>query len=126
MAIDYLEPASVPVVPGAEAQEVVYAKDQPEYNPLRTLVSHDTRRAVLSRWSPTAEQRKAIAEGKDIYLQLLTFHRPLQPILMFIADDGDAEEIKDTLWPRSHQVVGLKVVEQDNTPCESPETAAQA
>lgn len=120
--IDYLEPASVPVVPGTEAREVVYAKDQPEYNPLRTLVSEDTKRAVLSRWSPTAEQRKAIAEGKDIFLKLLTFHRPLQPILIFLADDSDAEEIKDILWPTAREAAGLKAVEADNTSWGSTET----
>jgi hypothetical protein len=97
--IDYLQPSEGPVVLGSEAQEVVYAKNQPEYNPLRTLVSHDTQRAVLSRWTPSVEQREAIAEGKDIYLQLWTFGHPLQPILMFIADDGDAADVKDVLWP---------------------------
>lgn len=82
----YLQPKDGPVIDGLEAKEVVYAKDQPEYIPLRTLVGNDKQRRVLSRWSPTAEQRLAIADGADIYLQLLTFGKPLQPILMLVSD----------------------------------------
>lgn len=82
----YLKPKDGPVIDGLEHKEVVYAKDQPQYVPLRTLVGDDRDRRVLSRWEPTAEQRKAIAEGADIYLQLLTFGNPLQPILMLVSD----------------------------------------
>lgn len=82
----YLKPKDGAVIPGCKQKEVVYAEDQPEYIPLRTLVSNDRRRAVLSRWEPTLEQRKAIADGADIYLQLLTFGHPLQPIIMLVSD----------------------------------------
>lgn len=82
----YLKPKDGPVIDGLEGKEVVYAEDQPEYIPLRTLVGNDKQRRVLSRWSPTAEQRLAIADGADIYLQLLTFGEPLQPILMLVSD----------------------------------------
>jgi len=84
--ISYLRPKDGPVIEGSEHKEVVYAKDQPQYLPLRTLVGNDRERRVLSRWSPTPEQRKAIAEGADIYLQLMTFGDPLQPILVFIKE----------------------------------------
>jgi len=84
--ISYLKPKDGPVIPGLEGREVIYAKDQPEYIALRTLVGNDRDRRVLSRWEPTPEQRKAIAEGADIYLQLLTFGQPLQPILMLVSD----------------------------------------
>jgi hypothetical protein len=85
--ISYLKPKDGPVINGHESDEIVYAEDQPQYIPLRTLVGSDRDRKVLSRWSPNPEQRKALAEGADIYLQLLTFGDPLQPILMFIGDD---------------------------------------
>jgi hypothetical protein len=97
--LSYLQPKDGPVIAGEEGRERVYAQDQPQYHPLRTLVEYDGFGAVLSRWSPTGEQRKAIAEGKDIYLELLTFHEPLQPILMFVAGDEDAEAIKAAFLP---------------------------
>lgn len=84
----YLSPADRPVVDGLEAHEVVYAKNQPEYNPLRTLRSNTKECRVLSRWSPTPEQRQALAEGADIFLELLTFGNPLQPILMSVGEMG--------------------------------------
>lgn len=83
---DFLSPKDGPVVEGLEAQETVYAKDQPEYTPLRTLRSSDEAGRVISRWAPTPEQRKAIADGADIYLELLTFNGPLQPIRMAVSD----------------------------------------
>jgi|SRR5579863_7971476 len=84
--ISYLKPKDGPVIEGLEEREIVFAKNQPQYLPLRTLVSDDKNRKTLSRWEPSPEQRKAIAEGADIYLQLMTFGQPLQPILMLVSD----------------------------------------
>ncbi len=86
--LEYLSPKDGPVFQGLEHKEVVYAKDQPEYIPLRVLVSAGTDKRVISRWRPTDEQRRAIANGEDIYLELSTFGQPLQPIRMFITDDN--------------------------------------
>lgn len=83
---EYLQPADKPVIDGLEKHETVWAKDQPEYNPLRTLTSKTDDRKVLSRWTLTPEQRKAVADGADIYLELLTFGTPLQPIMMAVSD----------------------------------------
>ena len=91
--IDFLQPKDGPIAPGQEHREVIYAKDQPEYIPLRTLRGDAIGCPVVSRWSPTAEQRKALAEGKDIFLELLTFRQPLQPIIMYLGDDDSAEEV---------------------------------
>jgi hypothetical protein len=84
---NYLLPSPLPVIPELASSEVVYAKDQPEYLPLRTLVSKDRKRRVLSRWTLMPEQRKAIAEGADIFLELMTFGSPLQPIRLMITDN---------------------------------------
>jgi hypothetical protein len=103
--IDYIGPKDGPVVPGEELREVIYARDQREYLPLRTLRGSVTEVPVLSRWSPTPEQRQAIVEGKDIFLNLFTFGRPLQPIQMFVASDEDSTEIM--------QIVGIKPIQTD-------------
>jgi len=95
--LSYINPKNGPVLPGEEEREVVYARDQKEYNPLRTLRGAAVEVPVLSRWSPTEEQRMAIYAGKDIFLNLFTFGGPLQPIQMFIGSDGDAIDIKDVI-----------------------------
>ncbi len=82
----YLQAASDFVVKELKDRQVVYAEDQPEY-------------LVLSRWPLTSEQRAAIAAGADIYLELLTFNRPLQPIVMFVADQVNVDYFKnDYFW----------------------------
>lgn len=83
---DYLSPRDGAVVDGLESEELVYAKDQPEYIPLRTLKAVGAQGQVLSRWTLTEDQRKAVAAGADIFLELSTFNRPLQPIRMAISD----------------------------------------
>ena len=89
---DYLSPKDGPVIRGLEDREVVYAKDQPEYIPLRTLVGAGPDRRVLSRWTLTDKQREAVAKGADIFLELSTFGQPLQPIRMMISDGNTQDD----------------------------------
>jgi hypothetical protein len=60
---EYLHPADQPVIDGLEKHEIIWAEDQPPYIPLRSLTSKNNERRVLSRWTLTPEQRKAVAEG---------------------------------------------------------------
>jgi hypothetical protein len=82
--MQYLQPRDGPVIDGRESEEVVFAKDQPEYIPLRCLVGIGVDRRVTSRWTLTPKQRQMVLDGADIYLTLLTYGQPLQPILMGI------------------------------------------
>lgn len=80
----FLMPRMGPVIASYEDQQVVYGEEQPQYIPLPALSSHDKKMRVLTRWSPSAEQRRRIAEGEDLLLELVTFGSPLQPIRMFL------------------------------------------
>lgn len=91
--LSFLQPADAPVVPGLEAHEITFAKDQPEYNPLRALRSSLHYGQVLSRWTLTPSQRQAIAEGADVYLEVCTFNQPLQPIRLAVGQDVDPTTI---------------------------------
>ncbi len=96
---DYLHPKDGPVFEGLEHREVVYAKDQPEYIPLRTLVSAGPDRKVLSRWTFTDKQREVVAKGADVFLELSTFGKPLQPIRMMVSDGSTNDGCPmDTDW----------------------------
>jgi hypothetical protein len=85
-----MEPVS-PVVNGMESEELIYAKDQPQYTPLPCLKSHkpDGTGSILTRWTFTEEERKAIAAGADLFVRVLTYQQPLQPFGMFIAWDNE-------------------------------------
>ena len=74
-----MKPSS-PVVPGSSLPETVFAKDQPEYEPLPVFKFDDG--AVLSRWRLTFWERLRVLWFGDVYLWQLTFNRPLQPVML--------------------------------------------
>jgi hypothetical protein len=105
---EYMKIKDGPVIEGMEAEEIVYAADQPQYLPLRTLKSKGEWGRVISRWTFTPKQRQAIADGADVLLELSTFNQPLQPIRMMVSDGNvDAEWVRvvlleDTAEGRNH------------------------
>lgn len=60
---------------------ITYAADQPEYRPLPVVRLTGKEGRVISRWTLTPEERARIAAGEDLYIEMLTFHQPLQPVL---------------------------------------------
>lgn len=78
--------AIAPVLPGGEC-EVTYAKDQPEYIPLPVF---RTQRAVLSRWRLTEQERQHLAGGGDLFICMMNFGGPLQPVMPIAADPDTA------------------------------------
>ncbi len=76
--------------------EIVYAKDQPQYTPLPVL--RNEAGIVLSRWTLTDDEREAILAGADIMLSVHTFGGPLQPVRLEIAEcDRDILAIADSM-----------------------------
>lgn len=89
---DYLQPADRPVVDTLEACEVIMAKGQEDkYNPLRCLASQAAEGFRLSRWTLTPEQREAVANGADIFLELMTFNQPMNPIRVAVSDNPNPD-----------------------------------
>lgn len=73
-------------------QEVVYAKDQPEYHPLPVL--RNSAGVVMSRWKLTDEEREAVLAGADLLLSVWTFNQHLQPLrLEVISCAADMAEV---------------------------------
>ncbi len=69
------------IIPGFDIPEdelVIYAKDQPEYIPLPAWKGPDGMR--VTRWKLTLGERLRILFGGSIWLSILTFNRPLQPV----------------------------------------------
>lgn len=72
-----------PVVRGAEAFEVTFAKNQHPYLPLPAVPTDDGNR-YITRWRMTWRERiKALVYG-DVYLWISTFGRPLQPVALTV------------------------------------------
>jgi hypothetical protein len=78
LRFDYLKPAQGPVVDGLEDHERIYALDQPQYLPIRTLPGEHGRSAIY-RVELTAEQRQMVADGADVLVEILHFGGRLAP-----------------------------------------------
>lgn len=111
MKFEHLEVAEGPVVSGLEELEIIFAKSQPEYRPLRALLARDTGR-ILTRWSPTPAQRQAIVEGADVFLEVMTFGQPLQPVLLSIGERPDAHYLVEMGLP-VEAVLDAEILNED-------------
>lgn len=74
------------VAPRLGLHEVTLAEDQQEYIPITVGVARfaDGSTSVTSRWRLTDEEKQRIANGEDVYVTLLTFGGPMQPISISI------------------------------------------
>lgn len=71
-----MEPQS-PVIKGFD--EVVFAKDQPQYRPLPAIVCKDG--TVITRWRLSIRERIKVLFSGSMYFAQLTFGDNLQPQL---------------------------------------------
>lgn len=62
--------------------EVVYAKNQPEYIPLPSIKTVEGQ--VITRWRFSLKERIKLLLTGNLYLSLLTFNQPLQPIQLSV------------------------------------------
>jgi len=74
-----MKPVS-PVVKGLESEEVVYAKDQPQYRPLPALIVGEDNIAI-SKWRLSFLERLRVLFTGNIWFSQKTFGDPLQPQL---------------------------------------------
>ena len=72
----------LPIIPGEKLPTTVYAENQPEYKPLPVFKDSDG--AVLSRWKLSWRERLRVLFSGNIYLWVLTFNCPLQPVMLQI------------------------------------------
>lgn len=70
------------IEPLGEGALVVYAANQPEYDPLPARRLPDG--TLRTRWQPDAIERRAILDGACIELEILTFGNPLQPVRLAV------------------------------------------
>jgi len=75
-----MQPIS-PVCPNlADLPLTTYAKNQPEYLPLPSYRTEDG--TVVTRWRLSLRERLAVLFRGSIWLTILTFNRPLQPVML--------------------------------------------
>lgn len=60
--------------------ETVFAKDQPQYLPLPAVVQDGPEGRIITRWRLSLLERLRVLLTGSIYLEVLTFKKPLQPV----------------------------------------------
>lgn len=85
--------------PQLDAPQETIAEDQAEYFPLTgAFVTHPdfghakgaTYNTVVVAFRPSDEERRRLAAGEDLYIGLLTFGAPMQPIQLMIGREEAA------------------------------------
>lgn len=89
---DYLSPAIGPVVEGLEDHEKIYALEQMDkYVPLRTLPGESGKSAIY-RVELTEDQRRLVADGGDILVEVLHLGGPLAPTRVMVLNQSDLSD----------------------------------
>ena len=66
-------------------QNVVYRKDQKEYEPLPVLVFQDGE--VMTCWKLSWRELLKVVFTRKVYLSVQTFCKPLQPLYMTVSKE---------------------------------------
>lgn len=91
MRFDYLSPAQDAVVKGLEDHEKIYALEQGEYLPIRTLPGENGASAIY-RCALTDAQRRIIAGGGDVLVEVLHMGGPLAPTRVMVLNQSELNE----------------------------------
>ena len=62
-----------------KGQNTVYAKDQPEYQPLPALKLDSSNGEVISCWKMTFSERMKVLFTGKVWVSLMCFNKPLTP-----------------------------------------------
>lgn len=65
-------------------QNIVFAKDQPEYQPLPALRIDSPQGEVISCWKMSFKERIKVLFTGVVWLSLLSFNKPLTPSFMAV------------------------------------------
>ena len=63
-------------------QNVIFAKDQPEYQPLPAFKAQTESGEVITCWKLSFSERLRILFKGEIWLSMLSFNKPLTPSFM--------------------------------------------
>jgi hypothetical protein len=107
MRFDYLNPAQGPVVDGLEDHEKIYALEQGQYLPIRTLPGEGGASAIY-RCELSKEQRQMVAEGADVLVEILHFGGLLAPSRVMLLNQQNYGEYESRILMAEWFVVQTK------------------
>jgi hypothetical protein len=63
-------------------QNVVFAKDQPQYQPLPAFRNESPQGEVITCWNLSFKERLRVLIKGEIWMSMMTFNKPLTPSFM--------------------------------------------
>lgn len=78
-----------------ECANAVYGANQPEYIPLPAERRPGNSGEVVTCWKLSPEELERVKETGVIWLSMLTFNQPLQPVLLSV-DKPEAYDIEES------------------------------
>lgn len=69
------------------ATQVVFAADQPQYEPLPAVRIPDGR--IVTQWRPSKSELALLYKGEPITIVVHTFNTPLQPMSVLVGVTGE-------------------------------------
>ena len=76
-----VDPRVSPALVPEGSRAIIIAEHQPEYKDLPSIRTPNG--YVITRWTMTEDERKAVANGEDVYVTLLS-NGPINPIHLSI------------------------------------------
>lgn len=73
-----------------DGANVVFGAEQPEYEPMPARLTDDG--VVISCWELTPEELEQVKKTGQIWLSMLTFFQPLQPVSMAVEKPFEDEK----------------------------------
>jgi hypothetical protein len=80
---------------------VVFAEDQPQYQPLPAYREPDG--TVTTCWELTPDEMDMVLQTGTVYVKQLTFNQPLQPLIVFAFSLPVPNESTHTEHPQQEQ-----------------------
>ncbi len=91
-------------------QTIVFAKNQPEYQPLPALIIDTPSGEVISCWKLTLKERLKVLIFGRVWMSLMSFNKPLTPSYLAVnrkeVFSHPSDEIK--WWKKSLKQLKLK------------------
>jgi hypothetical protein len=93
-------------------QNVVFAKDQPEYQPLPALKLDTPQGEVISCWKMSLKERIKVLFTGRVWLSLMSFNKPLTPSYISVNRKEVFSTPEDSLTKWHRLFLWIKIIKK--------------
>lgn len=84
---------------------ITYGKGQPQYAPLPAYKDKNSEEGKITTcWELSDEEVLQLTHTKKVYLQVMTFNNPLQPVLLTVRQDEVYSATELDIWNKQESL----------------------